>query len=392
MKSLLFVRSSFSYFWYFGLLGLVVPFLPLYLDGKGFSSLEIGEILAIFMGTKVVGPSLWALIADKTGKQLGIIRLGAFLACAFFVFLFWLNDYWPIVFCLSIFSLFWTAILPQLEVMTLNSIRKSPKIYARIRLWGSIGFICVAVVAGEIIGEYGSEAFTYIGFIILFGLFISTLLVKQSKIKKSQTTKLSSIKSKFLSINFATFFISGVLLQLSFGPYYSFFALYLRDLQYPIYAIGLLTSLGVLAEITIFIYAGKIFKRFSIKSIFIFTFVITSLRWYLMGHLGDITAVMIFVQLIHAASFGLYHSASVQFIQLHFDASQQNRGQAIYIGGVYGLGGAIGAYLAGILWLDGVGAIETFNMATVTALLGAIIILFINIDKKNKQAKDKKLT
>jgi len=382
MKSLLFVRSSFSYFWYFGLLGLIVPFLPLYLDGKNFSSEEIGEMLAIIAATKIIGPTLWAALADKTGQQLGIIRLGAFLACALFTFLFWLNDYWPIVFCLAAFSLFWNAILPQIEVMTLNSIRKSPKIYARIRLWGSIGFIFFAVITGELIEKFSSEVFTYVGFVILFGLFISTLLVKQSKIKKSQITKTSSISDKLFNINFAVFFIGGLLLQLSLGTYYSFFGLYLRDLEYPTIAIGLLISLGVVAEITIFIYAGKIFKYFSIKSILIFSLMITAFRWFLMGHYGDIMTIMILSQLIHAASFGLYHSASIQFLQQHFDPSQQNRGQAIYIGGVYGLGGGIGAYYAGTLWLEGSGATNAFDMAVLAAFVGALFTLFIKTNRK----------
>lgn len=382
MKSSLFVRSSSSYFWYFGLFGLIIPFLPLYLDGKSFSSVEIGEILAIITATKVVGPTLWAVLADKTGKQLGIIRLGAFLACAFFTILFWLNDYWPIVFCLAAFSLFWTAILPQLEVMTLNSIRRSAKIYARIRLWGSIGFIFFAVIAGEVIERYNSEAFTYIGFIILFGLFLSTLCIKQSKIKKSQITKTCSIKHKLFNIGFVLFFISGVLLQLSFGPYYSFFALYLRDLSYPGFAVGVLISLGVLAEIAIFIYAGKIFKHFSVNRILIFSLLITAFRWYLMGHHAESMVIMILSQGIHAASFGLYHSASIQFLQQHFEPSQQNRGQAIYIGGVYGLGGAIGAYLAGILWFDGAGATKAFDVAMLAAFIGAIFAFFIRSKAK----------
>lgn len=385
MTSLLFVRSSFSYFWYFGLLGLIIPFLPLYLDGKSFSSVEIGEILAIITATKIVGPTLWAVLADKTGQQLGIIRLGAFLACAFFTILFWLNDYWPIVFCMATFSLFWTAILPQLEVMTLNSIRRSAKIYARIRLWGSIGFIFFAVLAGEVIERYSSEAFTYIGFIILFGLFFSTLWLKQSKIKQSQITKTSSIKNKIFDLGFGFFFIAGLLLQLSFGPYYSFFALYLRDLQYPGFAVGVLISLGVVAEITIFIYAGKIFKHFTVKSILVFSLSITAFRWFLMGHYGDSMIVMLLTQCMHAASFGLYHSASIQFLQHHFDASQQNRGQAVYIGGVYGLGGAIGAYVSGVLWLDGAGAIQAFDMAMFAAFVGAIFAFFIksNVNEKN---------
>lgn len=385
MKSFLFLRSSFSYFWYFGLLGLIIPFLPLYLDGKNFNSEEIGEILAIIMVTKIVAPSLWAMLADKTGQQLGIIRLGAFLALAFFSFLFWLNNYWPIVFCLATFSLFWTAILPQLEVMTLNSIRQSPKIYARIRLWGSIGFIIFAVISGEIIEQFSPDAFSFLGFIILLGLFISTLLVKQSRIKQSQITKTSSIFQHIFTLSFVMFFMAGVLLQISFGPYYSFFALYLRDLQYPTFAVGLLISLGVLSEITIFIFAGKIFKNFSIKTILTFSLLITSFRWFLMGHLADVMIIMIFSQIIHAASFGLYHSASVQFLQQHFEASQQNRGQAIYIGGVYGIGGAIGAYCSGMLWLDGAGATNAFDMALITAFLGSSFTVFIKV--RNKKSK-----
>ena len=137
--------------------------------------------------------------------------------------------------------------------MTLNSIRRNAKIYARIRLWGSIGFIVFAVIAGQLMETFSSESFTAIGFVILLGLFISTLWVKQSSIKPSQLIKTSSITQKIFNLRFILFFSAGLLLQLSFGPYYSFFALYLRDLDYPIYAVGSLISLGVVAEITIFI-------------------------------------------------------------------------------------------------------------------------------------------
>ena len=85
---------------------------------------------------------------------------------------------------------------------------------------------------------------------------------------------------------------------------------------------------------------------------------------------------------MHAASFGLYHSASILFISQHFDINQQSRGQALYVGGVYGLGGAIGAYFAGLLWLDGVGAQTSFNLAAVIVLIGAVFALFIPLQEK----------
>ncbi|MDC1255973.1 MFS transporter [bacterium] len=280
MSSPLFLKLSNSYFWYFAILGMVVPFLPVYLDGKGFSSLQIGEILAIFTATKIIGPTLWAMLADKSGKQLPIIRLGSLLACICFSLLIWVNDYWPIAFVLASFSLFWTAILPQLEVFTLSSVRRNAKIYARIRLWGSIGFIVLAISAGELIEQFSSEAFTYIGIFVLFALYLSTLILEQPKTVRSGQVANSSIIDKVFELRFILFFISGLLLQISFGPYYSFFALYLRDLDYPGYAVGLLISVGVVAEIFIFVIAGKLFKYFSIKNLITLSLLLTGIRWF----------------------------------------------------------------------------------------------------------------
>jgi PPP family 3-phenylpropionic acid transporter len=73
----------------------------------------------------------------------------------------------------------------------------------------------------------------------------------------------------------------------------------------------------------------------------------------------------------------LYHSVSIQFIHQHFNDDQQNRGQAIYIGGVYGLGGAIGAYIAGIVWQDGQGSEFAYNLAALAAFAGFMFVLFM---------------
>ena len=392
----LFTRLSSNYFFYFAILGLISPYLSVFLDGKGFSSLELGEIFAILTATKIVAPSLWAILADKTGQQLLIIRLGALLALLSFMMLFWLDSYWPVSFSLALFSLFWTAILPQLEVFTLNSVRRSNKIYARIRLWGSIGFIALAVLAGQVMEYYeqpGSSsshissftsAFVLIGCIILFCLLLSTIAISPQRIINKAQTQALAIKDKLLTLRFTTFFIAGVLLQISFGPYYGFFALFLRDLDYSGFIVGLLISLGVVAEILVFIFASSFFKYFSLKGLLAFSLLATAVRWYLVALYAESIWILAFTQLLHAASFALFHSASMLFISNHFTSCQQSRGQAVYLGGVYGVGGAIGAYVAGVLWLDGSGASTAFLTASAAAFLAAMVILFMpNLANKN---------
>jgi PPP family 3-phenylpropionic acid transporter len=377
MASKQFMRLSTNYFWYFGLLGLIVPFLALFLDARGFTSLEIGEILAVITATKIVAPSLWAQLADKSGQQLTIVKVGALLSLFCFSLIIWTFSYWPLMFSLAMFSLFITSILPQIEVMTLNSIRKSAKIYARIRLWGSIGFVIVAMLSGELIERYSAEAFSYIGIVILAGLFISTLLNKQPRIAKKSSVDNVSIRAKVFTRNFLLFFFAGLMLQMSFGPYYVFFALYLKNLAYSGFLIGIFIAIGVVAEIGVFVFAAIFFKSFSLKTLISMSILLTAFRWFIVGHFANSDMALAFSQLIHALSLGLYHSASISFIQQHFNANQQSRGQAIYIGGVYGVGGAIGAYVAGLLWQEGIGAVITFDFAAITALIGGVLALFL---------------
>ena len=387
MASKQFVRLSANYFWYFGILGLVVPFLALFLDARGFSSLEIGEILAVITATKIVAPSLWAQLADSTGKQLTIVQVGALLSLLCFSLLIWTMSYWPLMFSLAMFSLFWTSILPQIEVMTLNSIGKSAKIYARIRLWGSIGFIIVAMLSSELIERYSAQAFSYIGMAILAGLFISTLFSKQPRVPQQALVAHVSIKTKVFNRNFLLFFFAGLMLQMSFGPYYVFFALYLKSLAYSGFLIGIFIAIGVLAEIGVFVFSAIFFKHFSLKSLLSISILFTALRWFLVGHFADSHSALAASQLLHALSFALYHSASIAFIQKHFNANQQSRGQALYIGGVYGVGGAVGAYVAGLLWQDGLGAVTSFDFAAVTALIGGVLALFLCTQPIARKAK-----
>lgn len=377
----LFVKLSTTYFFYCGAIGLIVPFLSVYLGKKGFSSLEIGEIIAVFTATKIVGPSLWASFADQSGKQLFIIRAGSLLTIFSFCLLLFFDAYWPISFSLALFGLFWTSILPQLEAMTSASIKGSAKIYARIRLWGSIGFIVIAIIAGEALSRYQEDAFIWIGLILLIGMSLTSLLLKQPKTFQSKSIITASIKEKILSKNFICFFIGGMLLQISFGPFYNFFAFYLNDLNYPSYAVGLLLGLAVFAEVVLFIYIGFFTRRFSTKFLLVASLFFTALRWYLMAEFGDVVTVMILTQLIHAFSYGLFHSSAMQFLKQHFTKKQQNRGQALYVGGVFGVGGAIGAYMAGFVWLDGAGAVQSYYLAAGLALLAALITLPIKVTR-----------
>jgi len=382
-----FLRFSNNYFWYFAIIGLMSPYLSVFLDGRGLSSREIGEIVGAVTATRIVGPTLWAMLSDKTGMQTPIIRLGTVLSLVSFCALFFFEGYWAMLIALCFFSLFWTAILPQIEVLTLRSIRKSPKIYARIRLWGSIGFIVTALVSSELIARHGTDTYLLIGVTVSIGLVLSSLLLINKKNRVEKTQFDGSILHKIFQLPFIIFFVSGLLLQLSFGSYYGFFALYLDDYGYKGYIVGVLVAVAPFAEIGIFIIAGQIFKRFKVKVLIVFSMFAAALRWWLTASYTDVIWILVLSQSLHAICFGVYHSASMQFIHRHFSPSQQNRGQAIYIGGVFGVGGAIGAYIAGIIWDNGAGGQSAYYFSASVAFVAMLIAFLLPTNiQSNKHA------
>ena len=60
----------------------------------------------------------------------------------------------------------------------------------------------------------------------------------------------------------------------------------------------------------------------------------------LVALLVESVAAMVFAQLLHAASFGLYRAVAIQLVHRAFTAGHQGRGQALYSSISFGAGGA----------------------------------------------------
>lgn len=363
---------------YFGQFGVLMPYLGIFLDGRGFSSSEIGELFALITVARIAGPNLWAVLADKSGRPLRVLQLGALLTFGTFCLVFFVNGFWALTLSLGLMMLFWTAILPQIEGVTLSCVHGHASRYGRIRLWGSIGYILLTIFAGKMIDVFSSEAPIYVGAIVLLSLFAVTLFLKQPVPEKGIDLQQVSIWHKINTPVFYAFLLSAALLQLSFGAYYGFFALYLTDLGYSGQATGWLIALGVLAEVIIFLQAGKLITLFGVKWILVISILLTALRWYLLAVAANNPAILVLSQVLHAFSFGMTHAASMHFIHHYFGHKFQSQGQAIYISIGFGVGGAIGGYGAGLFWQQGQGAELTFTLAAVAAVLSALSLVFIS--------------
>jgi PPP family 3-phenylpropionic acid transporter len=111
-----------------------------------------------------------------------------------------------------------------------------------------------------------------------------------------------------------------------------------------------------------------LFRRFRVKTLLMASLVLTLLRWVMIPLVIDDWVWLAFAQLLHAASYGLFHAAAIYLIDHHFYGDNQSKGQAIYASASHGLGGALGMLAAGYAWYAG-GADWAFGMCALAVLL-----------------------
>ncbi|ERH47187.1 MFS transporter [Ectopseudomonas chengduensis] len=366
-------RLSGFYFFYFALLGGTAPFLALYFDHLGFSPARIGELIAIPMLMRCLAPNLWGWLGDHTGQRLLIVRFGALCTLVCFAGIFFSQSYAWLALIMATHAFFWHAVLPQFEVITLAHLREQAARYSQIRLWGSIGFIVAVVGLGLLFEWLSLDAYPAALLVIMAGIVVSSFWVPNAQpVLRPSTLESEGFVRQLRRPGILAFYLSVGLMQLSNGPYYTFLTLHLEGVGYSRGAIGLFWALGVVAEILLFLVMARLLQRYSLRAVLLASFLITAVRWLLLGSLPQYLPVLLLAQCMHAATFGAFHAACIHFVQRSFADRQQGQAQALYVS-LAGIGGALGALYAGYSW-KGLGPAWTFAIASLVALLAAFII------------------
>ncbi|TRY12054.1 MFS transporter [Shewanella hanedai] len=370
---------SACYFFFFAILGVMVPYLGVFFENRGFNAQEIGFLLAILMATRIIAPNIWAMVADRTGMRAQLVKWGAAAAAVSYLTFFYNGSFTYLAVSLAIYTFFWNAILAQLEVITLETLGENTSRYGSIRSFGSLGYLVFVVAVGFAISAWGTEILPYVGMTLFIGLLLSALpLPSERVVTKHRFDKPKLVLDKALF----WFLASATLLQMSAGPFYGFFVLYLKQSGYSEALAGIYVALGVLAEILMFMLAPRLLGRFGVNRLLIVSLGFTTVRWLLMAYFVESYILLGVSQLLHGFTFGLVHAASIQFVHRHFDISHRSKGQALYASLSFGVGGALGTWLCGMIWGDGSGASLAWIAAAVCAFISMLAIFFIpNADK-----------
>jgi MFS transporter, PPP family, 3-phenylpropionic acid transporter len=365
----LYPRLSAFYLFYFGAIGVFVPFFSFYLQGEGFGAVAIGQLMAIPMAMRVLAPGLWGWAADRSGRRDLTLRVGALLAGGGAALLLGASSFLAVALALAAFSLPWSGLLPQFEATTLSHLGDRPQRYGHVRLWGSVGFILAVLLGGLL---FQGERIAAVPAALL--LLVAATAAAVWRVPPARVPAAAHEPGGFGAALRRPWVLALLLVcilqQAAFGPYYVFFTIYLDELGYGTGMAGFLWAWGVAAEILMFIYTPRLIERFGSRGLLVFALGVSVLRWLLTAWVATSLPLLLFAQTLHMAAFGLFHAVAVLLVHRAFTGRLQGRGQALYSAVGFGVGGALGSLASGYAWsLGGAAAAWTGAALVATAAM-----------------------
>lgn len=361
-------RLSAFYFAHFAHGGIFIAYFPLYLAWRGLGAVEIAWVLALPQLARIVAPAAWGWLADRTGAQRAVVVFCCAAAVAGFASLPFASGLAAIAWLVAATSLLSAGALPLVESITLGSLGGQPGRYGPIRVWGSVGFIATVLAGGVWLDLQPVEALP-LGLAVLAALALGVALALPQGTARLPQHGHAPLR---WTRPMLTLLGAGFCMAAAHGTLYAFLTLHLERAGYSGSMIGVLWTLGVLAEIVVFLYLPALFRRFALSAILAASFLCAVLRFLAIGWFSGVLVVVVLAQLLHAASFGSFHAACVALVHRVFPEGAQARGQALFSGMTYGAGGAAGALAAGWAWAAA-GPGWAFSLSALAALGGLLL-------------------
>ena len=369
----LFAFGSVS-FAYFAYAGLFSTYAPLWFASLGFSTLAIGGMASLQSATRLFSPYAWGWLADHSSNRIRLLHLAVGLSLLSSLgFLVSGQATWVSVVTVALF-LCTAAVIPISEAALAHLVSPDGPLdtrrYGRVRVWGSVGFVCSVTLCGVALQALGVAWFPTLVVILLVLLMGAALRLPRVQEPPHDAASPKGAMAVLREPVVAWFFAGVFLTVLAHTSLYAFFSLYLDSLGYGKAAVGLIWAIGVAVEVLWFWFQSRWAHRFTMHGWLLTAAIVTALRLAAVAAFGATAWVLVLTQFTHAVTFAAQHTACIAVINQHFPGRLRGRGQALYAVLGYGASGVVGGVAGGAL-SEALGFAAVFWAGSAAAVLAA---------------------
>lgn len=372
----------------FAALGVYLPMFPRWLEARGMSSYALGAASALMPAMGLVAPPLWGALADAAGFRGAILRvacLGAGCAFAAIGAVVWLGASAgaPLFALVALFSFFRAPVTLIADTLALEHAAALRTSYSRIRLWGSAGFLVAALVAGQTLDASAAVPLPFVmaGALIAAGIAAWALPSRWERHRAFASRDAFTLVS---SPSFLVFLATAFLSQAAHSSYDLVFSLHMRDLGASGLEIGVLWSIGVLAEIALMRGVSGLLETAPAWQLLALAFSGATLRWSLVAVLRSPLAVAL-AQPLHAFSFGLMWVASLAHVKRESPETTLATAQGLFTAAI-AAGGIVAMPIWGALYSERGGGAVFARAAAISALAAVAAVALGRVQRPHDAA------
>ena len=374
--------------------GFLQPFVPLYLAASGLTIGRIGVVIGVGTALTLLAQPLMGRLSDRLDARRPLMvaaaltaggayagytlapagSLGAFLVLT----------------CLGVNGTQYLNAVGGVLVGRIAGRAGGGAAYAGYRVWGSVGYIVVALATGLMVNQalglhpgahasslLGRAALTPVfrdGFWLFALLAASAVLVPDPKraAHNAAPSARPILLPSPLTANIQWFLLALFLYQFALYGASSYLSLYLKALGATPLWITAVFAAGVVCEVLVMKQAGRLTDRYGRRPALAVAFVLMPLR--LLAYIPAHTPLAVLcVQSLHGLNFGIMGAISVVFI--NDLATDQDRGAAqARLFGVQGFATALSPVACGFLAQHfGIGWM--FALMSLVGMAGAAVFL-----------------
>lgn len=297
----------------FGALGVYAPFWPVWLEEHALSNRQIAVLLSIPGWIRIATAPLLTRLADRTGRKRRITLTAAWGAVISFSLFPVMPTFVVLLFISCAFGITFTALVPMSDQSILAGSRAFGLQYGRIRLWGSLSFLVLAVLAGELLEGRDSHV-VYLA--ILASLLVAAIsghLLPAFDSAPAATHERPSITETFAVPGLRRVLFAYGLIMGSHATSMAFSTLHWRDAGINERTIGILWAEGVVAEVILFALGARMARRLGARGLILSAAIIAAIRWAGTAETTSVPLLLV-LQSGHAFTFGAAHLGLMEFV------------------------------------------------------------------------------
>jgi PPP family 3-phenylpropionic acid transporter len=294
------------------LIGINMPFFPVWLAATGLDAGQVGLVLAVPAFVRIIAVPAFARVADHWQALRGTLIGSSILAAFAYLGVGLCEGLAAIIAMVALAAVFNSPNMSLLDAYALRGLKARGGAYGPVRLWGSATFIAANLGAGLLFNVIDARDLIWLIAAAAAAIAVSSFVLVPLHAAPAAPAARPG-KQLWRDPAFVTVLIAASLIQAAHAVYYGFSTIHWAAAGLGGGTIGALWGLGVVAEIILFALSGRLPPAFTPPMLIVVGAAGSVVRWTAMAFDPPL-ALLPLLQCLHALSFGATHLGTVAYV------------------------------------------------------------------------------